>query len=181
MCPPPSSRDLILDAAEAVVIDVGAAHMTLEAVAAKSGVSKGGLLYHFPTKQELLEAMLNRCMHRLEEARKEKCSELQEGPSRTLKAYVLSTLDRDSKNDRINAALLAAVAHDPSLLAPVRDDYLKFLAELITAELRFERAAVVAFAADGLRLLVLLTLSPLNSDQRKQLIQELLRLADEAI
>jgi AcrR family transcriptional regulator len=181
MCPSQNSREVILDAAQAVVLEVGAAHMTLDAVAKKAGVSKGGLLYHFPTKEALLKELLKRRLQHLEEARKRKCAELQEGPTREIKAYVLSTLARGRKDGPIGAALLAAIAHDPKLLEPVRDDYLRRLAELIPVGLRFERAVIVALAADGLRLLELLSLSPLNDRQRKQVIEELLRLADEAI
>lgn len=181
MCPPPSSREVIVDAAESVVIQVGAAHMTLDAVAAMAGVSKGGLLYHFPTKEALLKVMLNRHLQRLEEARKKKCAELQDEPTREIKAYVLSSLARDHKTERISIALLAAVAHDPRLLEPVRDNYQKLLAELTPSGLRFERAAVVALAADGLRLLEILSLSPLKDNQRKQVIEEMLRLASENI
>ena len=39
MSPLSSSRDKIVDAAENVVIEVGAAHMTLDAVAEKASVS----------------------------------------------------------------------------------------------------------------------------------------------
>jgi len=181
MCPLPSSRNVILDAAQAVVLEVGAAHMTLDAVAARASISKGGLLYHFPTKEALLKALLKRRLHHLEEARKKKCSELPDGPTREIKAYVLSSLARGRKDGPIGAALLAAIAHDPKLLEPVRGDYQKRFAELIPAGLRFERAVIVALAADGLRLLELLSLSPIHAKQRRQLIQELFRLADEAI
>ena len=181
ICPLPSSYNVILDAAQAVVLEVGAAHMTLDAVATKASVSKGGLLYHFPTKEALLKALLKRRIQRLEEARKRRCSELKAEPTRGIKAYVLSSLARGRKDRPIGAALLAAIAHDPKLLGPVRDEYQKRLAELIPAELRFERALIVALAADGLRLLELLSVSPLNVKQRSRLVEELFRLADEAI
>ena len=58
MSPRLKRYDTIIDAAEVVVAEVGAAHMTLDAVAGKAGISKGGLLYHFPTKEALLEAMI---------------------------------------------------------------------------------------------------------------------------
>ena len=179
MCSLPNSQDAIVDAAEAVVLEGGAAHMTLHAVAAKAGVSKGGLLYHFPTKETLLKAMLDRRVQRYEESRKRKYAELPAEPAREVKAYVLSTLDRDRKMDRIGAAILAAVAHDPSLLEPIRDDYQRRLAELAPSGIRYERAAVIALAADGLRLLEILSLSPLENRQRKQVIEEMLRLAEE--
>jgi AcrR family transcriptional regulator len=178
MCPPPSCREFIVDAAEAVVIEVGAAHMTLDAVAAKAGVSKGGLLYHFPTKETLLQAMLDRHIQRLEEAREKKYKELQDEPGRAIKAYVISALTRDRKTERISAALLAAVAHDPQLLKPVRNVYQKHMAEFVSSGLGFEGAAVIALATDGLRLLEILSLSPFNKRERKHLIEVLLRLAD---
>jgi|GEM_PF-6563964 len=52
----PNSREVILNAAEMVVVEVGAAHLTLDAVAQKAVVSKGGLLYNFPTKGSLHRA-----------------------------------------------------------------------------------------------------------------------------
>src|SRR5205809_615370 len=48
----------LLDAAEAVVVRQGIANLTLDAVAAEAGMSKGGLLHHFPTKDRLVEALV---------------------------------------------------------------------------------------------------------------------------
>src|SRR5262245_2150654 len=53
-------RDRLLDAAEAVVVRQGIANLTLDAVAAEAGLSKGGLLHHFPTKDKLVEGMVVR-------------------------------------------------------------------------------------------------------------------------
>jgi len=174
-----SSRDLIVDAAQAVVLEGGAAHMTLDAVAAKAGVSKGGLLYHFPNKKALLRAMLNRRVQRLEEARKQKRAQLPEGPTREITAYVLSLLDRDRKTERISAGLLASAAHDLKLLEPLRGDYRKLVRELSSSGLKFERVAVATLAAHGLRFLEILSLSPLQERQRGAVIEEMLRLAGE--
>ena len=181
MRPSGSSRDLIVDSAQAVVLEVGAAHMTLDAVAAKAGVSKGGLLYHFPTKKALLKAMLDRRIQGLEEARQQKRAQLPDGPTREIKAYVLSLLDRDRKTERISAGLLASAAHDLKLLEPLRKDYRKLVTELAPSGLRFERAAVIVLAAHGLRFLEILSLSPLKQGQRRQVIEEMLRLAGEGL
>lgn len=181
MSPLSNSREKIVDAAEKVVIEVGAAHMTLDAVAEKAGVSKGGLLYHFPNKEALLKAMLERRMQRFEEAQEKKCRELRNGPTREIKAYILSALGRDRNTDRIGASLLAAIAHNPKLLDPAREDYRKRLDKLLPAGLGFERAAIIVLAVDGLRLLELLSLSPFNETQRKKVTKELLRFADEEI
>ena len=58
MTPSISSKQRILQAAASVVDESGAAHLTLEAVAEAAGLSKGGLLYHFPNKRALLSGML---------------------------------------------------------------------------------------------------------------------------
>ena len=44
MSPRSSARERIIDATELVVLKEGASHMTMEDVAAKAGVSKGGLI-----------------------------------------------------------------------------------------------------------------------------------------
>lgn len=56
--------DLILEAAEAVLIDFGYHNFTVRKVAAVAGVSVGNLQYHFPSKEQLIQAMLNRCIGR---------------------------------------------------------------------------------------------------------------------
>jgi AcrR family transcriptional regulator len=53
-----NTRERLLDAAAVVVRRDGAQALTLDAVAAEAGVSKGGLLYHFKAKRDLLDAML---------------------------------------------------------------------------------------------------------------------------
>ena len=58
--PPARTRDRLLDAAATVVHRDGAQALTLDAVAQEAEVSKGGLLYHFRSKRELVEGMVER-------------------------------------------------------------------------------------------------------------------------
>ncbi len=51
------TRDRILDALQRILLRHGTAAVTLESVAAEAGVSKGGLLYHFRSKQALLQGL----------------------------------------------------------------------------------------------------------------------------
>jgi len=55
-----SAKEAVLDAFERVVIDRGERAATLEAVAVEAGVSKGGLLYHFGAKKDLVEGLVSR-------------------------------------------------------------------------------------------------------------------------
>ncbi|MFI9123538.1 TetR/AcrR family transcriptional regulator [Streptomyces bikiniensis] len=60
-----TARERILDAAEELVVS-GQVPPALDAVAARAGVSKGGLLYHFD-KQALLSALVTRAVRRFDE------------------------------------------------------------------------------------------------------------------
>jgi len=64
-----TARDRVLDAYESLLIEVGPAAATLDAVSSSAGVSKGGLLYHFPSKEALVTGLLERLRRRgLEDA-----------------------------------------------------------------------------------------------------------------
>jgi len=60
--PPARTRERLLDAAAKVVHRDGAQALTLDAVAQEAEVSKGGLLYHFKSKNDLVNAMVERWM-----------------------------------------------------------------------------------------------------------------------
>lgn len=52
-----SKRDDILEAAKRVVQREGVTTLTYESVATEAGLTKGGLLYHFPSREALLLAL----------------------------------------------------------------------------------------------------------------------------
>ncbi len=178
-----SSREGILNAAQTVVLADGAAHLTLDAVAERAGVSKGGLLYHFPTKELLLQAMVDRQVRRIEQVRQGALDRLPPGPGRELRACVLLAGDSGLDEERrLGSAMLAATANDPRLLAPFRDAHrrrLEWLRGGDCADLPFDRSAIVALAVDGLCLLELLQISPYDETQRRHVIDGLHRLVDE--
>ena len=59
-----SARDRVLDAYETLLIEAGPGAATLDAVAAAARVSKGGLLYHFASKDALAAGLLARLRER---------------------------------------------------------------------------------------------------------------------
>ena len=179
----PSHRERILDAAEAVVRDDGAAHLTLDAAAERAGVSKGGLLYHFKTKETLLQAMIDRHMHSLGERHAAALASLPPGPGRELKAWVLVAIanEKNAADKRMSCSMLAAAANDPRLTEPFQQFQrwrLRTVREAAAAGLPFARAAVIILALDGLGLLELHQVSPYGA-QRRAILEDILRLIDE--
>ena len=55
-----SKKEDILDAAEKILQDENYDSLSLDRIAEVSGISKGGLLYHFPTKESVLVALVSR-------------------------------------------------------------------------------------------------------------------------
>lgn len=60
MSRPPRARESVLDAFEQLLLDGGQRAATMDATARTAGVSKGGLLYHFASKEALEHALLER-------------------------------------------------------------------------------------------------------------------------
>ncbi|MGO3063783.1 MAG: TetR/AcrR family transcriptional regulator [Brevibacterium aurantiacum] len=54
------TKEKLLDAFDSLLDEHGTSGATLDAVAAKAGVSKGGLLYHYGSKAELIKGSLER-------------------------------------------------------------------------------------------------------------------------
>jgi AcrR family transcriptional regulator len=83
---PAATRDRLVDAFAEIVVATGARSATLEAVAASAGVSKGGLLYHFGSKDALVDGLLDR-VRRLAAEDLEQMRAAPEGPA----AYYVRT------------------------------------------------------------------------------------------
>jgi AcrR family transcriptional regulator len=178
---PGPARERVLEAAERVVAEVGAARLTLDVVAQAAGVSKGGLLYHFPSKESLLGALAQRYVQNMEqciEAAKGHISE--QDQSRDLKACIAGILGSDPRCKAMGAALLATAANDLTLLEVIRERLVAYNQELAGSSADFARAAIVTLAIDGLMMRESLRISPFTETQREQVVRELMKIADES-
>lgn len=143
--------DRILRATSEIVSHEGIRSLTLDAVAQRAGVSKGGLLYHFPSKHALLRALV---IHDLDEfeAEVEKCAAgLAAGPGRLLRASVEVAFDPSQAcGPEYLGALIGAFAEDPSLLEAIAARYGRW--QRVIDEDADDRvmAALVSLALDGL-------------------------------
>ncbi|MFA6383996.1 MAG: TetR/AcrR family transcriptional regulator [Candidatus Omnitrophota bacterium] len=176
-----NSKERILDAAEAVVLDVGAGHMSLDLVAKKAGVSKGGLMYNFATKNALLKAMIGRFIKQHHASRDLMLKDIEEGPARVFKAGILTVIEPNEKRDSMGLSLLAASAIDPELLEPVRQAHRELLREIAQSGIKFERAALIALAVDGIMFGRLLKLSPFSKDQINKIKKEIVSFIDNEV
>lgn len=124
-----SARDDLLAAYQALLLDEGQRATTLGAVAARAGVSKGGLLYHFKSKEALAEALIER-LDELVGQDLEAMRTADDGPSRY---YVRTSVWTDSPLDRalVAVAQLAQESHVGArrAMARAREGWLALIVE----------------------------------------------------
>jgi AcrR family transcriptional regulator len=174
-----SKRTAIIAAACRVVLAEGAQGLTLEAAAREAGVSKGGLLYHFPNKDALIGGMIEQFCADFDAAlERELAADPQGGPGHWLRAYVRASFAPDAVvATEAGAALLAAVATAPELLDKVRASFARWQAQAEADGLDPALAALLRFAVDGYWFADLLDFAPIRAELRPQLVEQLLRLA----
>jgi AcrR family transcriptional regulator len=170
------TRQRLLGAAAAVVRRDGAQALTLDAVAAEAGVSKGGLLYHFASKRELLDAMLDGW---LEEFAAE-IETAEEGRGFAHGYVRASDMSGWAAADRATEfGLLAAMVDQPGTLRRVRERYAAWQERLAAEAADPVEATVARLAADGLWLNDLLGLAPPAGELRGRVMARMLELATE--
>lgn len=115
MARPDSARDRILDAFQQLLVTSGERSATLDAVAAAAGVSKGGLLYHFASKDALVEGLIGR-VQAFVEADDERMRTAEEG---TVDYVIRSSVDSGSPFDEALIAMsrLAQGSHEEARTA----------------------------------------------------------------
>jgi len=159
-------RGAVLDAAIQLAQDSEMSALTLDAVAAKAGVSKGGLLHHFNNKESLLTAMVARVLENFEEDHAQALAKLgatarPEHEADLLRHYLASSFDGLGKNYKSAMILFAVAANQRNLLQPIRAYF----------EARTQdppAALALTLLADGLWLFDALDIPPFSGEVRVQ-------------
>ncbi|UFU03864.1 TetR/AcrR family transcriptional regulator [Ruania suaedae] len=147
MPPPPAARAKVLHAFAEILVTQGERAATLEAVAERAHVSKGGLLYHFPSKDELTAGLAEH-FGDLVTADTERMREAEAGQV----DYIVRTSARaDSEFELYYAAIavLARGSHQLAARALVRaqDAWRETLADAVPDRLA---ARALIYICDGL-------------------------------
>ena len=161
-----NTRAKLLEAASAVIRRDGAQALTLDAVAAEAGVSKGGLLYHFASKRNLLDGLVERWL-----------DEFQEDIDAAGPGFAAGYVRASDGAKAEESGLLAALVADPAVLAAVRERYATWQDRVATEGDPVE-ATVARLAADGLWLADLLGLAPPEGALRERVLARLLDMCD---
>ncbi len=146
--PASGARDRALSAALAIVCRDGGKALTIDAVAKEAGVSKGGVLHHFSTKDALIREVVLSMTSAWEAAVQLRCDEDPNPVGRYVRAFLDAM--RDPAIVTVGRGLLAAVALDLALLDPLRESYSRCHTRIENDGLDPVTAYLCALVADAL-------------------------------
>jgi AcrR family transcriptional regulator len=169
------TRIKLIEAAVEVLQREGFTALTLDAVAAQAGVSKGGLLYHFDSKEALLEGMLRYYLEEVQaELEARAAAHPEQSPSQTwLQASIKSSFDISAEENAVNLSLLAAAAVNPAILLPLRDRWREWHQQYEASSHDPALAVIVSLAIDGLWLREMLGFTVLDPEMREAVRERL--------
>ena len=172
MTRPPKARQKVLDAARRIVESRGAGHLTFETLAEESGVTRGGITYHFRTKEELLKALIEADIAQWDSnaSTLSTTADIACPKAARLLGHVRCSLaDDDDAHRRFVTGLLSAAMVDPNLLDPVRAHTAREFADWQWDDADLERYLLL-LAADGLFWCSVFNMSPLPGHVRPRLV-----------
>ncbi|WP_159942699.1 MULTISPECIES: TetR/AcrR family transcriptional regulator [unclassified Nocardiopsis] len=173
-----NTRDRILDALQDILVSEGYSGVTLEAVARDASVSKGGLLYHFPSKA----AMLNGLIERLTSLAEEQFREAVEGEEGVVRVFLRTSLPGSPEERELYWAVIAGLRGQEDMPEEAADR-IRYLfsrwGELLHAELTDPvLAEIILRAGDGLYMSAVAGLAQPDPDLTRRMIDRLTEAAD---
>lgn len=170
----------ILEAAARLALAKGVQALKLEAVAAEAGVSKGGLFYHYKTKEELLSAMVQTFVEVTDDRISQRVANDTEAGAWVRGFLEACVTDEDpavGSYSRLSVAVMAASASDKSLLGPLKSRQPDWRSSLNNSGIDPALAHIIRLAADGLWINDILDIPILSLEERKAVYAELLRMS----
>ena len=164
---PPLTRDRILDAAQTILLRDGGDRLTIASVAKEARISKGGLFYHFASKQELVEGLIERYTREFDPL----LESAGDSPGSAIDTYIRSAGRSDGPASRGVIAMLAAVIVDSEALGLLRQKYDHWNERLHADGIPPHIVSTVRYAVDGLWLADTLQLAAPSRSSRDRTIE----------
>ncbi len=162
-------RDRILDAAMAILLDRGGNAVTIAAVAKEAGISKGGLFYHFASKEQLIQGLIDRYVQAFDQLL---ATAGTEKGAATL-AYLKSAERPSGPATQPVYALLAASILNPAGLEALQHRYNQWQKRLADDGIPSHIATTIRLAVDGLWLADAFRLAPPTVQERREILATL--------
>ncbi len=128
------TRQHLIEAAYAVLLEGGVESLTLDRVAARASVSKGALTYHFRSKRDLHKALIESYIAHMNEEMDKYTSAFEGAEPDCLLAGYIEWFKGFERNNRgwaqVGLVLLSYFVHDDEMMAPVKEWYRALFARI---------------------------------------------------
>ncbi|WP_411841911.1 TetR/AcrR family transcriptional regulator [Salinicoccus sp. HZC-1] len=169
-----SKRDMLLEAAISIITEKGSDYLTLDAVAERAHVSKGGLLYHFKNKDALIRGLVEYANEKYHQNISYHYNKDEEETGRWTRAFINATKENRDENSSVTSSMLAAQGINPRLLQPLQDSYQEWQENIKNDGIDSIDATIIRLAIDGLWLSEVFGLDALDEPTRTQVMARLL-------
>ncbi|PFH07993.1 AcrR family transcriptional regulator [Collimonas sp. PA-H2] len=169
------TREVVIQAALAIIARDGPRRLTLDAIAREAGISKGGLMHQFRSKEAVLKALLEYQSEYFEKFSQSYMAEVgTTSPEANLSTQIAVAREAIMTQKSVAFAILGAISEEPGLMSMFKEIDARKL-EAIRAEAVDPELAVLRwYAARGLLLNALLGQCSLSDEERQQLFDRLL-------
>ncbi len=172
---PAAVRSQLLQAAADIATEFGVQAVTLDAVAERAGVSKGGLQYHFRSKQALFDALFAQTLERFEQQMATRIVADPHPQGANARAYLHAAMNETAPAASTNLlrVLVSSMMTDPD----ARERWAAPMREMARPDpLPLDQAArlmICRLAADGMWISELLGYQNLSPDLRDEIVRQL--------
>ncbi|WAS90659.1 TetR/AcrR family transcriptional regulator [Nannocystis punicea] len=176
-----SARERILDAAQRLILERGMSRLSVDAVITEVGLSKGGFFHHFKTKNDLILALLDRLVRRMDGLVAELAAKDPQPRGARLRAQIVLSFDSKRQEAEAPQALLLAfveaVQSQPAVRRLARELNAQTVARDVAEGVPEGRAMLIQAALDGFWLSEAVGIAALTAKQKRALRDELIALA----
>jgi AcrR family transcriptional regulator len=170
-----TTRKKAIKAAFVILSKEGVKGLTFDALTRESGISKGGLLHQFKTKDGVLKALLDYQSQEFDRlAQTYLAGAGEEKTEKTLAKQIVTYKAASRQSHSAARALFAAIVENPDLLHETREFYAANLKRMQEEAEDPDLALLRYFAASGMVFNILLELSPLPKIVRERLFNRLM-------
>ncbi|MEM7346834.1 MAG: TetR/AcrR family transcriptional regulator [Chloroflexota bacterium] len=175
---PDLKRQKILEATRRILREGGYfTKFSLEQVARAAGVSKGGLLHHFPDKKALLQAAIQDIVTQFEARLVEATNDEEPDEGQFTRAYIRAGLQTEPSHSSEVSPILLAFLRSSNTAESVDTRFNYWHKKTTEDGLDMVMATIIRLAVDGLLYTESIDAEAIDAQLREQIVERLLDLA----
>ncbi|MBI1277710.1 MAG: TetR family transcriptional regulator [Anaerolineaceae bacterium] len=171
------TRASVLDAASQIITRHGISSFTIESVAQEAGLTKGGVLHHFASKEDLINALIEQVIQAYQTRLAQELEvEPADQPGHWLRAYIRTVFSMQYEDKNLIPALAAALSSEHQIMDRVRISFRETQRAAVQDGIDPVQAMIIRLAVDGVVFARALNLDVMDKETSQKVYDELFRL-----